>query len=78
MQKCDKVQSKKEAGDIKWAWKKIPLKSNESDEKLFEGTKYYWRDDQKLWTSTKHTFEKTSDYKNKRMLIHHPPFQIRR
>ena len=56
-QKRGKVQSKKETGDKKWAWKKIPPKSNESDEKLFEGTKYYWCDDHKLWTLTKHTDE---------------------
>ena len=54
-QKRGKVQSKKETGDKKWAWKKIPPKSNESDEKLLEGTKYYWCDDHKLWTLTKHT-----------------------
>ena len=41
----------------KWAWKKEPPKDGEKDEKVVDGTKYYWCHDHALWTLTKHTDE---------------------
>ena len=28
--------------DHKWAWKKVPPKDGEKEEKVFNGTTYYW------------------------------------
>ena len=43
--------------DPKWAWKKVPPKDGEKDEKVFNGVTYYWCHDHGLWTLTRHTDE---------------------
>lgn len=43
--------------DLKWAWKKVPPKDGEKEEKIFNGTTYYWCHHHGLWTLTKHTDE---------------------
>ena len=43
--------------DSKWAWKKVPPKDGEKEEKVYNGTKYYWCHHHGLWTLTKHTVE---------------------
>ena len=43
--------------DSKWAWKKIPPKDGEKEEKVYNGTKYFWCHHHGLWTLTKHTEE---------------------
>ena len=55
--KTKKKNKKQNDKDKKWAWKKDPPNNGEPQEKVVYGTKYYWCDDHKLWTLTKHTEE---------------------
>ena len=54
--KSGKKRGKGKSND-KWAWKRNPPKEGEKDEKVMNGTKYFWCPHHSLWTLTKHTEE---------------------
>ena len=54
--KGGKKKGKSKSND-KWAWKRVPPKEGDSDEKLVNNVKYFWCPHHSLWTLTRHTDE---------------------
>ena len=54
--KRGKKRGKAKSND-KWAWKRVPPKDGDGDEKLVNDVKYYWCPHHSLWTLTRHTDE---------------------
>ena len=63
--KSGKKKGKGKSND-KWAWKRNPPKEGEKDEKLMNGTRYFWCPHHSLWTLTRHTEENCNVYQNRK------------